>query len=86
MDTENSETISVFVADCNEDGSNPFTHLMKNFTDVDKACEFAIGKLGKRKCIILRPNANEHDENGKRFFREWRSVNGEDLKEFRWYG
>lgn len=31
--------------------------------------------------VILRPNYNELDGEGKRFFREWRSFNGEPFKE-----
>lgn len=33
--------------------------------------------------VIVRPVYNEHDESG-RFFREWRSFNGEPFKEVRW--
>lgn len=34
-------------------------------------------------CVIVRPNYGETDEKG-RFFREWRSFDGEPLKEIRW--
>ena len=33
--------------------------------------------------IIIRPNFNEQDERGK-FFREWRSFDGEAWRECRW--
>jgi len=31
-------------------------------------------------CVIVRPNYNEKDDKGT-FYREWRSFNGEELKE-----
>lgn len=33
--------------------------------------------------VVVRPNYNEEDEKGK-FFREWRSFNGEPFREVRW--
>lgn len=33
--------------------------------------------------VVVRPNYNEEDEKGK-FFREWRSFNGEPFRECRW--
>ncbi len=46
---------------------------------------FAIGKDNARDgmSVIVRPNYNETDSKG-RFFREWRSFNGESFKECRW--
>lgn len=46
---------------------------------------FAIGKdkTADGMSVIVRPNYNETDSKG-RFFREWRSFNGEPFKEVRW--
>ena len=40
-------------------------------------------KCGSGYSVILRPSFNETDAKGS-FFREWRSFNGESLREVRW--
>lgn len=35
--------------------------------------------------VVVRPMYNEVDVEGKRFFREWRSFEGGDWSEARWY-
>lgn len=44
-----------------------------------------VGRTHKRggSAVIIRPNFNEQDNDGK-FFREWRSFNGEAWRECRW--
>ncbi len=34
--------------------------------------------------VLIRPNFNERDETGARFFREWRSFDGRPFQEIRW--
>ena len=45
----------------------------------------SLGEMARMEgwCCIIRPAYNEEDEKG-RFFREWRSFNGEPFKECRW--
>lgn len=56
-------------------------HYREDFLDEEEAKKKAVPEKGK--CVILRPRFNEEDEKG-RFFREWRSFDGEPLKEVRW--
>lgn len=43
------------------------------------------GKGNKEHVVIIRPNFNEVDENGRNFYREWRSFGGENFHETRWF-
>lgn len=87
-----SNTITVIVSKARAilDGDLPSYRVYgdrlvdETFTDMDAAKSLADSKLGKGLSVILRPNYNETDENGKRYFREWRSFDGEALREVRW--
>lgn len=56
-------------------------HFRGTFPTKKLASEKAQPEKGK--CVILRPKFNEEDCNG-RFFREWRSFDGGELKEIKW--
>ena len=56
----------------------------ETFNSVADALTAAFGKCEPGSCVIIRPLYNEMAE-GKEFFREWRSMNGEHFKEARWY-
>ena len=56
-------------------------HYRQIFSSKKLASEKAQPEKGK--CVILRPKFNEEDCNG-RFFREWRSFDGGELKEIKW--
>ena len=56
-------------------------HYRQIFSSKKLASEKAQPEKGK--CVILRPKFNEENCNG-RFFREWRSFDGGELKEIKW--
>ena len=57
------------------DGFNPF--------EVAKAVRVANSSRKAGISVLLRPHYNETDEEGKRFYREWRSFDGGEFKEVR---
>jgi hypothetical protein len=83
-------TIQVIVSCCNaaDDvdlvdlflGDRSFDATFHNLVDATAAAK---KRMAKGVCVIIRPNYNEEDPKGK-FFREWRSFNGEAFKECRW--
>ena len=57
-----------------------------HFKDPLGALEKALRHRGEGKCVIIRPSWNEKDpSDGRNFFREWRSFDGELFSETRWY-
>lgn len=79
--------VSLIVIKCEGEGSNARVYgerlLDKTYPTLEEATESGKFMCGKGLCVIVRPNYNETDSKG-RFFREWRSFNGEALKECRW--
>jgi hypothetical protein len=57
----------------------------KNQSSLYEALDFAETLRGNGVCVIVRPSYNEVDGEGAEFFREWRSFNGGELKEARFY-
>lgn len=85
-----AETVTVIVSKCvsnvpaNENRVYGDRLVDKTFDgkDVDgEARKLAESNLANQRAVILRPNYNEVDEHGNRYFREWRSFNGEPLRE-----
>lgn len=62
-------------------------HYFKvGYSNFGFAKSVAEGMVAKGFVVILRPLANEYDrKKKKKFFREWRSFDGESLREIRWY-
>lgn len=52
------------------------------FDTVSEALEEGKFQCGDGRSVVVRPNYNESDADGT-FYREWRSFNGEQLKEVR---
>lgn len=90
--------IEVITYYCCEVTGEPGTFIALERISVDKfvgdnrgfarATTAAADKIGESLCtlcVIVRPNYNETDDQGRRFFREWRSFNGSTLEEVRWY-
>jgi hypothetical protein len=77
------QTVSVISSQCVRD--RVFGDRLRDatFRNVESANDFARELLEPGVSVIVRPNYNEHDHNG-RFFREWRSFNGEPFREVRW--
>lgn len=77
--------VSVIVTECF--GANRFTGLRLVDLSIDNLdAALVLGDMYRAngRCVIVRPNYNEADEKGNTFFREWRSFNGDDLKEIAW--
>ena len=54
------------------------------FDSLEEAMKKARTKIAEGMSVLVRPNYNENEDDGeKRFFREWRSFNGGELKEIR---
>lgn len=85
-----SKTVSVIVSQCvkgrkSTEGRAFGPRLLDHpFLSVEEAMQFVkVRQLSEDGyCVIVRPNYNEHDDTGS-FIREWRSFNGEALKEVR---
>jgi hypothetical protein len=55
----------------------------QSLSTLEEALILGNSLVGERLSVIVRPSYNEKDASGK-FFREWRSFNGEPFKECRW--
>lgn len=55
------------------------------YSDIFKACLAAGKECSKGISVIVRPAYNETDEQDKQYFREWRSFDGGEFNEVRWY-
>lgn len=77
------QTVSVIVSKCTPAGDRVYGDRLVDatFRNPDDASTFANTLCQQGKSVIVRPNYNETDETGKRYFREWRSFNGEPLRE-----
>jgi hypothetical protein len=80
------KTVSVIVVLCSADNNSIFGSRLIDtaFDTLSWAQDQAEDLKGTGVCVIIRPNYNERYDDGKQFFREWRSFNGEDFKECRW--
>lgn len=74
--------VSVIVSKCVDDRIFGDRLIDTSFPSVGRARVIGNQYRAKGACVILRPNYNETDADG-RFFREWRSFNGEPFKEVR---
>lgn len=75
------KTVSVIVSKCTPDGQRISERISEEkFPSIVVAKSIGNSKLASGVCVIVRPNYNEPDESG-RWFREWRSMNGEPFKE-----
>lgn len=82
-----NNTITVIVSKCytNREGvqcAYGDRIVDESFSDVAQATSRARKETREGVSVIVRPNYNEKDADGE-FFREWRSFNGEPLKEVR---
>jgi hypothetical protein len=81
-------TVSLLVGKCTETPTSMIVHDTVSTEYLTLTVALAVGNKerckGKGTAVVVRPNYNEHDEKGK-FFREWRSFNGADFTESRWY-
>jgi hypothetical protein len=82
------KSVSVIVSKCTPNGDrvygeNLVNETFKNPPALENATAFGNLLREKGKSVLVRPQYNEKDEKGK-FFREWRSFNGEPFKEVRW--
>lgn len=80
--------VSVLVTKCVGNASRGFSSYGERLVDevlpsVEEATVLGNTKRGKGLSVIVRPHYNEVDDNG-RFFREWRSFDGDEFKECRW--
>jgi len=55
----------------------------ETYPTLDEAVAVGESKRAEKLSVLIRPTYNEEDVQG-RFFREWRSFNGEHFKEVRW--
>ncbi len=78
-------TIEVIVVRCNSDGSRSHGDRLRelSYYTLDVAMYAARQFLAAGLCVIVRPTYNEIDAQGNRYFREWRSFNGEALREIK---
>lgn len=74
--------VSVIVSKCAGNRIYGDRIVDKSFTTIDEAKSFADQFRDDGKSVIVRPCYNEHDSEG-RYFREWRSFNGETFREIR---
>lgn len=86
----NKQNVAVIVVKCTpNNGESRSTYgdrlVDKAFGSVPDAINFVERERHQRQgnCVIIRPNYNEEDSRG-RYFREWRSFNGEQFRECRW--
>ncbi len=56
----------------------------QDLPSLEAARNLAESLIGAKLSVIVRPSYNEEDPQGGRFFREWRSMNGEGFHECRW--
>jgi hypothetical protein len=75
--------VSLCYKDLNQEWLNGHPIEDEIFASLEAANEFAEGFKSLGVSVIVRPTYNETDSTG-RFFREWRSFNGEAFKESRW--
>jgi len=83
-----SKNVSVIVSLCVK-GTKPgegrivgFSRVEEIFSSLEEALVSGKSRCAEGKSVVVRPDYNEMDAQG-RFFREWRSFNGEELKEVR---
>ena len=80
----NHRRVEVIISDCTADGLRVYGNQYRTrHASVETAMRQAEGEKAAETCVIVRPCYNE-GESGKRFFREWRSINGAAFKEVRW--
>lgn len=80
----NMSKVSVIHCSSNVAGTIVFEQLQKlDFENLVEATIAAVRLAKHGFAIIIRPNYNETDDAGNRFFREWRSFNGAPFKEIR---
>lgn len=82
--------INLIVAECNAEGTRTFGRVHEQsfkegpeYSNLVQASIEAQKHVGSGKAIIIRPNYNEYAEDGKVFYREWRSFNGNPFQEVR---
>ncbi len=76
--------VQVHVTKCDPEGTQTYGGPQFNHNFSMQTAQFvgdALREAGM--CVIIRPLYNEQNNVG-RFFREWRSFNGEPFKEVRW--
>lgn len=56
----------------------------ETYDSVEEATKQAETHLRANVSVIVRPNYNETNDKGERYFREWRSFHGEPLREVSW--
>ncbi len=56
--------------------------LIDTYATLEEARRVGESKRADGMSVVVRPSFNEEDDNG-RFFREWRSFNGEEFREVR---
>lgn len=78
-----STNVSVIVSKCNDEGRIFGDRLFdEKYPTVEEARAIGLTKCADGVSVIIRPNYNETDSEG-RHFREWRSFNGAAFKECR---
>jgi hypothetical protein len=80
---QDNRTVQVIVSRCVGDRIYGDRLVDQTFSSLTQAKLLGAANKAEGKSVIVRPNYNEEDEKG-RFFREWRSFNGESFKEVRW--
>lgn len=77
-------TVTVIVSHCAPKGDRVYGERLTDtrFSKLDDALKFASPLREQGKSVLVRPNYNERDSKG-RFYREWRSFNGEPFQEIR---
>ncbi len=83
--TAGTKSVVVIVSRCNTLGTQAWGGQLwhVSYPTLLAAIRIAASKRAPGMAVTIRPNYNEQDRKGK-FFREWRSFNGEDFKECRW--
>ncbi len=76
--------VAVIVVRCNKDTVWGERLVDARLANLEDARALGETKRAPGMCVIVRPTYNETDDAGKRFYREWRSFNGEPFKECRW--
>ncbi len=75
--------VIVIVSSLDENG-NITTQFKQNCISIGSALTIGESRKEMGVHVLVRPNYNETKDNGKKYFREWRSFNGNAFEEVSW--